>query len=154
MLANQTQAFLAGEPQWLAARIVLFDVQVLRGGRRILVLGTGHVVVQIVLPTAHERRYEFELGQDETRRLFGVCIENDLLTIEPPERPGIPDEGRPAITLVNATGDRRTISKWANVVDERFDAIHAALRQLESMGQLGEPMYQGVFEPNHLPAMS
>jgi hypothetical protein len=65
-------------------------------------------------------------------------IENDFVTIEPFERPGIPDEARPSITLANATGEQRTISKWAGVEDRRFDAVYAALLRLKALSRRGE----------------
>ncbi len=67
------------------------------------------------------------------------------MTIQPPDRPGIPDESRPTITLTNAVGETRTVAKWAGVVDDRFDAIYAAMREFETLTQHMEPIYSGPF---------
>ena len=145
--ANATRAFLGDEPQWRAARVELDDVQGLWGGRRIAVDGAGRLVVQVVEPGMWERRFELAVGADEWRRLVARLIENDFLTIEPAERAGIPDEARPRLTLTNAAGDRRSVSKWARVKDGRFDAVYAALRRLEDLTVHLEPVHRGRFEP-------
>ncbi len=71
----------------------------------------------------------------EWQQLIQVLIENDFVTINPIERPGIPDEGRPRITLVNAAGDQCVVAKWAGVEDVRFNAVYTALMRLKSLIQ-------------------
>jgi hypothetical protein len=142
---NATQQFLGDETQWPAARVELYDVQGLWGGRRIYVEGTKRVVAQLVEPTMRERRYEFALRQDDLKRLLDLFVENDFLTIRPPERAGIPDEARPSIRLVNEDGDEREVAKWAGVTDERFDRLYQALLRLEALAQEGEPVYRGPY---------
>ncbi len=143
---NATRAFLGDESAWPDARLSLDDVQGLWGGRRIFVAGTGRALVQTISRAMHERRFELALSAGETRALFALCVENDLLTIQPPERAGVPDESRPQITLTNALGERHTVSKWAGVREPRFVAIYTALYALETRSQVLEPAYSGRFD--------
>src|SRR5689334_22629249 len=145
--ANETQIFLGNESQRATASIELVDIQGLWGGRRILVSGSRKVVVQRVLRGQLEKRFEFELSVDEWNQLLNLFIEQDFLTISPIERPGIPDEARPGISLVNAHSDKRTVSKWAGVKDERFDTVYAALMHFEALTVHLEPTYSGPYNP-------
>src|SRR5574341_1392144 len=145
--ANATQHFLGSETQWPATRIELYDVQGLWGGRRIYVEGTKRVVVQLVEPTMLERRFEFALPQGELKRLLDLFVENDFMTIQPQERAGIPDEGRPRIMLANGNGEKWQVAKWAGVKDERFDTLYRAMLRLAALAQKGEPVYRGPHEP-------
>ena len=138
---------MGDEPQWLDARVELDDVQGLWGGRRIAIGGAGRLVVQVVEPGQWERRFELTVEPDEWRRLVALLIENNLLTIQPAERAGIPDEARPSLTVVNAAGECWSVSKWAGVKDERFDAVYAALRRLETLTVHLDPVYRGPFRP-------
>lgn len=140
---NATRTFLGTEPQWSAARIELDDVQGLWGGRAILLEGAGRVVVRLIQPAMLEHRYEFVLGEDERKGLLDLFVENDFLTIKPGERPGRADEARPTLILVNAAGESWRVAKWAGVKDERFDALYAAIAQLETYTQHLAPTYSG-----------
>jgi hypothetical protein len=144
---NATRNFFGDETQPAAVRIELYDVQGLWGGRRIFVDGTQRVVVQRIQPGMFERRYEFAPGEDQIRNILDQFVDNDFLTIRPGERPGIPDEARPRITLVNATGDKWAVEKWAGVKDERFDALYRALLRLEEFTKPLDPVYSGPYRP-------
>jgi hypothetical protein len=115
------------------------------GGRRISISGTRQVVVQLVQPGQLESRYEFELPRAAWTQLLEVFIEQDFVTIQPPERAGIPDEARPRITLTNAVRDQRSVSKWSGMKDERFDAVYQAMLQIEKLTTPLEPVYQGRY---------
>jgi hypothetical protein len=144
-MANATQDFLGSETQRSAARIELYDVQGLWGGRRIAVEGATRVVVQLIQTAMHERRYEFAPDEAEIKLLLDLFVENDFLTIQPAERPGIPDEARPRITLVNAAGDKWAVAKWARVPDGRFDALYRALLRFEKVTETMDPVYTGPY---------
>jgi hypothetical protein len=143
---NATQDFLGDETQPAAASIELYDVQGLWGGRRIYVEGTRRAVVQLIQPGMLERRYEFAPGDDDIQQILDLFVENDFLTIKPNERPGIPDEARPRITLVNAAGVKWAVDKWAGAKDERFDAIYRALLRLEELTKTLDPVYSGPYK--------
>jgi hypothetical protein len=142
---NATRDFLGDEAQRAAAKFELYDVQGLWGGRIIYAEGLQRAVVRLVQPGMFERRYEFASG-DELRRILDLFVEHDFLSIQPAERPGIPDEARPRITLVNASGEKRSISKWARVKDERFDTLYRALLHLEEFTHTIEPVYSGPYK--------
>jgi hypothetical protein len=142
---NATRAFLGDEPQWSVARVELYDVEGLWGGRRIYAEGSQRLVVQLVQPGRLERRYELSLGDGELKQLLDVFVENDFLTIKPFERPGIPDEARPRIALENAAGDKWVVAKWAGVRDRRFEAVYSALTQLERLTTDLAPVYTGPY---------
>lgn len=141
---NATLIFLGNEAARDAARIELYDVQGMWGGRKITAT-RGKVVVQIVGRGMSERRFQIEPGEDGWERLLDALSENDFLTIQPEDRPGIPDEAHPTITVTNGVGETHTIAKWAGVEDERFEAIYEALKELERMTEKMEPVYIGPF---------
>lgn len=145
---NATYAFLGDEPGWPSAHIELADIQGLWGGRKITVHGPGQVIAQIVGRGMFERRYEFAIEQADWRHLLDIAVQNDFVTIQPADRPGLPDEAHPAITLTNAAGESRTVAKWAGVKDDRFDAVYVALVQLEALTLGLEPITSGPFTPD------
>jgi hypothetical protein len=124
-------------------RVELDDVQALWGGRRIAVAGPGWAVVERVRPGMRVWRYEVALGPAAWMALLRVLVENDFATIAPAERPGIPDEARPRITLVNAAQEQRSVSKWAGVQDARFEAVYQALLQVERLTEQLDPAAHG-----------
>jgi hypothetical protein len=148
---NQTRAYLREPYLWPGASLELDEVQWLHGGRRIFVYGTGQTLVQIVSPGPQERRYEFRLGREEVRRLFQLCVENNLITLKPEQRSGLPDEAQPRLRLANISDYPCEVSKWAGVKDTRFDAIYKAMRQLEERTQQMEPVFTGRYDAYHKP---
>lgn len=148
---NQTRSLLREEYLWPGASLELDDIQWLHGGRRIFLYGTGQTVVQVVSPGPQERRYEFRLGREEVRRLFRLCIDNDLAAIKPEQRPGLPDEAQPRLTLTSINGYNRQVSKWAGVREDHFEAIYTALRQLEAQTQQMEPVFTGRYDSYYRP---
>ena len=109
------------------------------------------------------------MGQVNATRVFlgdeplwsAACVElNDVqglwggrrIYVEGPKRvvvrlvrPGIPDEARPSITLVNAAGDKRVVAKWAGVKNERFDTVYSAMARLETFTTHLEPVSTGPY---------
>lgn len=136
---NATAAFLGSESDWKAARVELDDVQALWGGRRIVLDGTGRVNVQVIEREMHEQRYELEIDRAEIVDILQRFVDNDFLAIRPSDRPGIPDEARPKITLKNASGQATSVAKWAGVKDARFDALYARLLQVEKLALHRKP---------------
>ena len=136
---------IAVKAQWPAVSIELYDVQGLWGGRRIRVRGDGQLIVQIIGHGLIEQRYELTLSPSGFQQLLKALIENDFLTLHPEERPGIPDEAGPTITVINAAGEKWAVAKWAGVKDERFAAIYAEFLRLEVLTQSIEPVYRGPF---------
>ncbi len=126
-MVNQTQAFLGNKMHWRAARLELDDVHPVEGGRRVSVAGDGSASVQIVAPTGEQTRRGFILLPEETRQLFALCVENDLLATPASTRPGLPDEAQPAITLLNGEGQRRSVVVWAGEMASALQSVHAAL---------------------------
>ncbi len=145
MQENQTQVFLGKEKRWSLTSIELNDVQALWGGERILLKGSGRAVVQAVSQGLQEQRYETILEQPIYDHILEVCIEQDFITIRPAERPGIPDEARPTITVVNGNGARIVISKWAGVKDERFKRVYLAIKEAASTIRNLPPVYRGPY---------
>ena len=143
---NSTRDFLGDETQRAAASMELYEVQGLWGGRRIYVESNKRAVVQLIQPNMLEHRYEFALEENEIKRILDLFVENDFLTIKANERPGIPDEARPRITLVNAAGEKWAVSKWAGVKDDRFDRIYQALLRIERFAQTIDPVYSGPYK--------
>jgi hypothetical protein len=131
---NKTAAFLIHEYSWNQSSLELHDVQPLFGGVKVLLPGWTHsqVLVSRIGPDGTETKYRLPLKwtEGEKQQLIRLCVAHDFLTIQPEERPGIPDEARPSLTLGNSKGESHTVAKWAGVPDARFDAIHHALLAL------------------------
>ena len=129
-MSNATSEFLGTRYLRQKATIELEDVQALFGGVRLTVTGTGKVQVEQVEKGGEVQQYRLYLRSSEVEKLWQQCIEDDLLTIEPEGRLGLPDEARPAVTLRNFRGEEHVVSKWAGVEDARFESVYRALRTL------------------------
>ncbi|HTX92566.1 MAG TPA: hypothetical protein VMC09_15240 [Anaerolineales bacterium] len=142
---NATRLFL-GEP---ASRdniqVQLTSLQGLWGGWCISISGSREAVIQHVSPRLHEERYKLALSEAEFQALLEACIENDLLTVPTPERPGHPDETMIQLTLVNAEGKKQTVGKWAGDRVERFEAVSRQLFGLTTRTGGLAPFYTGPF---------
>lgn len=134
MSQNKTAEFLSHEYSWNKASLALDDVQPLFGGVKVQLPGwtSSQALVSHIAPGGTETKYKLSLkwGENEKVQLIRLCVENDFLTIQPPERPGFPDEARPTLTLSNSNRETHTVAKWAGVADARFDAIYQALLAL------------------------
>ena len=131
---NKTAEFLIHEALWNKASLELHDVQPLFGGVIVLLPGwtSSEARVGRVAPGGSETKYRLPLKwtEKEKEQLIRLCVENDFLTIQPAQRPGIPDEARPMLTLRNSKHESHTVVKWAGVADARFDAIYQAMLAL------------------------
>ena len=130
-MSNATGDFL-NDSRYLRrkATIQLDDVQALYGGQRLLLKGDGRLVFTQVAPGGKESVSTYYLPAADPELIWRLCEEQDLLTIRPEERPGIPDEVRQTITLTNFRGEQYGVSKWAGVTEARFTAIMDALLAL------------------------
>jgi hypothetical protein len=132
MTENTTSRFLGNSFSWSKTKIELNDSHPLHGGINVYLPGwtMSQAFVIRAAPGGQETKYKMPLGWDEKKRLCQLCIDQDFLTIEPKNRPGIPDESRPSITLTNRAGEQHTVTKWAGIQDDRFDAIYDVLKQI------------------------
>lgn len=134
MNKNKTAVFLSNKYSWQNASLELVDVQSLHGGVRVLVprWTRQEAYVSYFAPGGTETKYRIPLNwlENEKEQFIQLCVAQDFLSIQPAERPGIPDEARPRLTLQNHKGESHTIAKWAGVQDDRFDAIYQVLLAL------------------------
>lgn len=141
---NKTAEFLIHEYSWNKASLELHDVQPLFGGVTVRLPGWTHTqaFVSRIAPDGTETKYRLPLTwtKGEKQSLIRLCVEHDFLTIRPQERPGIPDEARPSLTLRNSKRDSHTVAKWAGVADARFDAIYHALLALANRTEDLQPI--------------
>lgn len=152
--SNSTKIFLGNNKTWDNVKIILSDVQGLFGGRNIYILGTGKTVVQTVSPGQgglQEKRYTFNINKTEVNSLIEKFIENDFLTIKTSDRPGIPDEARPTITIINEKGNRFSVSKWAGDKNDRWDPIGFELLKFQNKTEKLTPIFEGRFDWNYNP---
>lgn len=150
---NQTSAFLGAWSAWNHARITLHDLHGLWGGRVIRVDGDGWALVRVAPIPQWERRFVLSLPPAEGQHLRALLIEHDFLTITFPQRHAFyPDETQTVITLMNAGGNIHRVTRWAaDPPNARFEAIYAALRQLEQRAQNQKPTYEGSFDSDYMP---
>jgi len=147
-LVNKTSRFLGDESTWGDARFIVQDVQGLWGGVEIYVAGTGKTVVRVVTPEEgglKEKRYVSTLDTSVNQILIGAFIKNNFLTINDSERPGIPDEAHPSITLINAEGERHTVWRWDGDMNKRFSNIMSEFRKIWEKVEKTEPVFEGEF---------
>lgn len=128
MTKNKTAEFLIAEYAWDNASLELRDVQPLFGGVivRLPSWTMSEAFVSRIAPDGTETKYRLPLkwNENEKQKIIRLCVKHDLLTIQPEERPGIPDETRPTLILSNSRRESHTVSKWADVADAHFDAIY------------------------------
>lgn len=141
-MKNKTAEFLGADYNWSKAQIELRDVQPFMGGVRVLLpyYTISHMFVTQVAPGGGEAKFKVPLGLDEKKELCALCVKHDFVTIAPEERAGLPDEGRPTITLSNRHREQVAIAKWAGVRDARFDAIYDTLLALAARTDGQRPM--------------
>jgi hypothetical protein len=132
MAQNKTAVFLGPTYSWTKSTLELRDVQPLFGGVIVKLPGwtMGEAYITRVAPDGTESKYRLRLKIKEKQELIDLCVAQDFLTIQPTERPGIPDEARPTLTLTNSKKESHTIAKWAGVADTRFEAIYQAMLAL------------------------
>ncbi len=145
---NETTVFLGSESMWHDIQIELKDVQGLWGGRNIFISGSGRAIVQVVNPEPEkglglfEKRYALSLNDSEVKKLINAFVENDFVTIDIKDRPGVPDEARPEIILVNPKGEYCKIAKWANDQNERFDQIYQQILLIQNQTEDLSPVLE------------
>ncbi len=135
-IRNPTSDFLGIRDGVAKAEIQLFDVQALWGGRDITIDTDGKTAVTVVRRGGSSKNsvtYQLTLNQADIDRLLGLFVTNDFVTIKIKERAGVPDESHPRIVLKNAKGEERSVGKWANDKNARFDAIYNALLDIEKL---------------------
>ena len=141
---NHTRDFLGLEYSWSKASIKLEDIQPLHGGVRVYLPGwtMSQMFVTQVSLGGQETKYRIPLEwqKNEKEALCQLFIEQDFLTIQPEERPGIPDEARPTIMLTNSKNENHTVAKWAGVADERFDLLYQTLLSLADRTKTHKPI--------------
>jgi hypothetical protein len=153
--AGSTAAFLGPPGAWRAARLSLSDAHGLWGGRRLFLCGDGRVLVQRLSPAQREARHALQLPTEAAQALFKACAAGDLLSLTFALRPIVPDEVLTTLTLVNATGESRQVHKWSVDRHAGFEALHAALLEVEALALREPRLYQGPpdfeFQPSWFP---
>jgi hypothetical protein len=145
---NATGLFLGYSTDWKDVQVHLSALQGLWGGWQVFVSGGGVTVIRRVSPVKREQRYKLTLTGAEVQSLLETCVENDLLAVPLPLRPGRPDETMIEITLVNKRGENRTVKKWAGEPLAAFDAPSRLLFALTTRAHDMIPFYTGPFEWN------
>jgi len=146
-----TRAHLGPEETWGDCRLELHDVQGLWGGRDVYVRGDGAAGVQTVSEAREARRVTLTLPPERARALLRLAAEVDVLGAEVPDRPGVPDEARPTLVVVDAAGRRRSIAKWDNDPVPAFDRVRTALLALEQEAAEREPAGADGYDPTWRP---
>lgn len=158
-LEQQAQAWAQQHPEAERSRppferLVLRDVQGLEGGRNVYVRADGLVTVQVVTPTESglaEKRYELKLSDTQRQALHTLLDQHPLAKARIPDRPGVPDQARPEITLQRSHASTTTVATWDDERQPDFDAIYAYLLELEKTAQKSKPIRQGAYVPEQRP---
>jgi hypothetical protein len=85
------------------------------------------------------------------RQLGRLVEQRGFFKIAIKERAGVPGEARPSITIRLASGETRTVAKWANDKHPDFDAIYHWLLEQIQKAQQGKPVYEGPYDPRWKP---
>lgn len=137
--------------------VILSDVQNLFGGRCLFLRGDGSGFCQIVAPDGEhatglrEKRYRLQLPPRDMLNLSQLVRDHSFFGISIKERPGVPDEARPAIFVETSSGKSARVSKWANDRHDDFDAIYSWLLEQVTQSQDGNPVHQGEYDGNWRP---
>ena len=139
---NKMADFLGPSYSWTNATLELHDVQPLLGGIIVKLPSwtMSEAFITHMAPVGTETKFRLRLNLKEKQAFIDLCVAQDFLTIQPAERPGIPDEARPTLVLTNRKRESHTIAKWAGVADARFDTIYHALLALASRGEELRPI--------------
>ncbi len=128
-------------------RVILRDVQGLWGGRDLWLNGDGRLIVNIVDPRKRDKaasQYGLQLPGTQLADTAKLVAEHSFFKIEIPNRPGVPDEARPTITVRLTDGTEKTVAKWSNDKHADFDAIYKHLLTLcELATKKGKLLFQG-----------
>lgn len=127
--------------------VVLRDVQGLWGGQDLCLRRDGRLVVRIVDPERGLKavsQYVLQLPETQVAEAAKLVVDRRFLQIEIPNRPGVPDEARPAITVRLADGTEKSVAKWANDKQADFDALYQHLLSLCKLAaKKGKLVFQG-----------
>lgn len=158
---NRTDAFLGRSEEREKAVIQFSDLNGLHGGIVIVLTGAGTVMVQHVSPEGEphglwEKRYVFTVSPGRTGDILNGIVDNDVLTVELPDRPGVPDETRIHFSMTNGENKVFTLETWEassllpgqDHPRVRFDRACLGLKQLGSLAlSEKEPVQEGPFPP-------
>jgi len=109
--------------------VSLDDVHPLWGGVALRIAADGAATVDDYPRGARDpQRRTITLRADLLAELDRLLAALDVRRMQIPDRPGIPDEARPTITVAFADGTTHAVSKWAGVVHPAFGALYTYLR--------------------------
>ena len=134
--------------------LILKDVQPLFGGNNFYLYCDGIVFVESVNMREEIKckRYKLKLSNEQLKILAELISKHNFFTITIPERPGKPDEARPAITVKLLSGEEKEVMKWANDTHEDFDAIYNWLLDvIKIIKENLVPFHLGVYEHDWTP---
>jgi len=131
---NDTAQFLG--PYSTKTIIELRDIQGIFGGRDVIINGSGIATIEAVYvdPKAgglSHNKYAVQICKCDVENFLNTAIANDFVNIKIPERLGVPDEARPTIIIINSSGNKHSVCKWANDSDLRFDPLYTELLSIE-----------------------
>ncbi|HEX7901493.1 MAG TPA: hypothetical protein VF950_27285 [Planctomycetota bacterium] len=122
--------------------LTLRDVQGLYGGHDVWIAADGAAHVRKV-DRGVEKRYAGKVPIDELKVLLA---KHDLKKIKIPDRPGVPDEARPAL-IWRAEKDVVRVAKWAGQKDADFDAIYSWIQKKAEEIAKSKPLHDGRWDP-------
>lgn len=121
--------------------LTLRDVQGLHGGYDVWIAADGACHVRQV-EAGLEKRYAGKVPIEELKALLA---KHDLKKIRIPERPGVPDEARPALVW-RTENDAVRVAKWARQKDADFDAIYGWIQKKALELAKGPPLFEGRWD--------
>lgn len=92
-----------------------------------------------------EKRYRFALSDEERATLLRSVNDHRFLSIKTKDRPGVPDEARPLISV--KSGDKEhAVAKWAGDKHGDFDPVYQSLLRICESGKKGMPVFSGTYD--------
>lgn len=136
--------------------VSLKDVHPLYGGHNLFLHGNGEGVVQVVTfrqipPGFSEKRYRITLPPEEMAHLAQVIEIHSFFHISLKERPGLPNEARPTISVRLTSGKSLSLSKWFRDKQPDFDALYQILIDVARSVQGETPVYDGEYDRSWVP---
>ncbi len=137
--------------------LMLKDVQALHGGQNVYLRADGQGFCQVVVwdiqaSSLYERRYRIKVSDDGMQRLTKLMRNPSFSPPSSPTRPGVPDEAKPAISVVFVSGKTIQVSKWANDTYPAFDQVYEMLLAEVRTARQMTPVHEGTFDSRWAPA--
>jgi hypothetical protein len=139
-------ACTAPDPVSPPVSVALRDVQPLLGGQDLYLHGDG-AAVAVVVERGRFKRYRLGPSPHRASGSANLLKRFDPREIPSSTRPGQPDESKPGIHGVLASGERFDVERWVGDEHPQFSTIYGWLLNVVYDAAKGKPEAEGLYDP-------